>query len=76
MTVLVFCGASGILGISIALNAVSSHGTCTAVFVAVAAVVVLGLASIQTLDRISVLAWAGLVCILSSGDSMRPGYHN
>ncbi|CAG7943506.1 unnamed protein product [Penicillium salamii] len=63
---LIFCGASGILGLSIALNAVSNHGACTAVFVAVAAIVVLGLASIQTLDRISVLAWAGLACMLTS----------
>ncbi|KAJ5464858.1 uncharacterized protein N7458_000544 [Penicillium daleae] len=63
---LIFCGASGILGLSIALNAVSNHGACTAVFVAVAAIVVLGLASIRTLDRISVLAWVGLACMLTS----------
>lgn len=55
-----------ILGLSIALNAVSNHGACTAVFVAVAAIVVLGLASIRTLDRISVLAWVGLACMLTS----------
>ncbi|OJJ07512.1 hypothetical protein ASPVEDRAFT_142422 [Aspergillus versicolor CBS 583.65] len=63
---LIFSGASGILSLSIALNAISSHGTCTAVFVAVAAIVVLGLASIQTLDRIGMLAWAGLGCLLTS----------
>ncbi|OJI96729.1 hypothetical protein ASPVEDRAFT_182603 [Aspergillus versicolor CBS 583.65] len=63
---LVFCGASGILGLSIALNAVSSHGTCTAVFVAVAAIIVAALASIRALDRIGILAWVGLICILAS----------
>lgn len=30
---------SGLLSISIALNAISDHGTCTAVFVVVAAIV-------------------------------------
>ncbi|KAH8423229.1 uncharacterized protein LDX57_000986 [Aspergillus melleus] len=63
---LVFCGASGILSISIALNAVSTHGACTAVFVAVAAVSVFCLASIRTLGRITFVAWGGLACILIS----------
>lgn len=54
------------LGISIGLNAVSTHGTCTAVFVAVAAIVGFLFGSIQTLGRISWLAWIGLICILSS----------
>jgi amino acid permease len=54
------------LGISIALNSVSTHGACTAVFVAVAAIAGFGLASIQTLGRITWLAWVGLAGILSS----------
>jgi len=54
------------LGISIALNSLSNHGTCTAVFVAVAAVVGVALASIQTLGKISWLAWVGLTGILSA----------
>jgi hypothetical protein len=56
------------LGISIGLNAVSSHATCTAVYVAIAAIVAFALASIQTLGRISWLAWLGLFCILTSSD--------
>jgi amino acid permease len=56
------------LGISIGLNAVSSHATCTAVYVAVAAIVAFGFASIQTLGRISWLAWIGLFCILTSSE--------
>lgn len=54
------------LGISIGLNAVSSHGACTAIFVAVAAIIGFGLSSIQTLGKISFLAWIGLVCILTA----------
>lgn len=56
------------LGISIGLNAVSSHGACTAGFVVAAAVVGFSLASIRTLGRISWIAWVGLVCILVSSE--------
>lgn len=52
------------LGLSIALNSVSSHATCTAVYVAVAAVAGIAFASIRTLGKISWLAWIGLTCIL------------
>lgn len=62
----VFVSGSGMLGISIGLNAISHHGTCTAVFVAVAAIIGLCLASIRTLGRISWIAWVGLASILSS----------
>ncbi|CAG8938614.1 unnamed protein product [Penicillium salamii] len=60
---LVFCCGSGLLSISIALNSVSTHATCTAVFVALPAVVVFCLASIRTLGRITWLAWGGMACI-------------
>ncbi|KAH7397463.1 transmembrane amino acid transporter protein-domain-containing protein [Pyrenochaeta sp. MPI-SDFR-AT-0127] len=62
----IFVGGSGMLGIATALNALSSHGACTAVFVAVAAIIGFGLGSIQTLGRISWLAWFGVVSILSA----------
>lgn len=64
----IFVAGSGMLGISIALNAVSSHATCTAVYVAVAAVIAFLFGSIQTLGRISWLAWIGLFCILTSSE--------
>lgn len=54
------------LGISISLNAMSSHGACTAIFVAIAAIIGLTLGSIQTLAKISWLAWVGLVGILTA----------
>ncbi|GAP92251.2 hypothetical protein SAMD00023353_10100220 [Rosellinia necatrix] len=57
---------SGMLSLSISLNAISTHGACTAVFVAVAAIVGFSLASIQTLGRITWLAWIGLVGILTA----------
>lgn len=52
------------LGISIALNSLSTHATCTAVFVAVAAVLAFITSSIRTLDRVGWLAWFGLVPLL------------
>ncbi|KAJ5335151.1 amino acid transporter [Penicillium brevicompactum] len=62
----IFVAGSGMLGISISLNAMSSHGACTAIFVAIAAVIGLTLGSIQTLAKISWLAWVGLVGILTA----------
>ncbi|KAL6407960.1 amino acid transporter [Ilyonectria robusta] len=62
----IFVAGSGMLSVSIGLNALSLHGVCTAVFVAVAAVVGFSFASIRTLSSISWLAWVGLVCIITS----------
>ncbi|VUC22160.1 unnamed protein product [Clonostachys rosea] len=62
----IFVAGSAMLGISIGLNAISSHATCTATFVAVAAILGFLLASIRTFGRISWLAWVGLTCILIS----------
>ncbi|KAF5588027.1 neutral amino acid permease [Fusarium subglutinans] len=59
------CG-SAMLSVSIGFNAVSNHGTCTAVFVAVAAVTGFIFASIRTLGKLSWLAWLGLICVISS----------
>ncbi|GJN71382.1 amino acid transporter [Purpureocillium lilacinum] len=62
----IFAAGSGMLGISIGLNAVSTHGACTAIFVAVAAIIGFMFGSIRTLGRISWLAWIGLTCIMIS----------
>ena len=56
------------LSLSVSLNALSVHGTCTAVFVAVAAVATALVSSIQTLGRIKLLGWAGVASILSAGE--------
>ncbi|KAL2849931.1 transmembrane amino acid transporter protein-domain-containing protein [Aspergillus pseudoustus] len=62
----IFNSGSAILGISIGLNAVSTHATCTAVFAAVAAIAGFALSSIRTLGRITWLAWVGLPCIFAA----------
>lgn len=58
------------LGISISLNAMSSHGTCTAVFVVVAAIIAFALGSIQTLHEVSWLAWVGASSIVIASKFM------
>ncbi|KAE8308249.1 transmembrane amino acid transporter protein-domain-containing protein [Aspergillus transmontanensis] len=62
----IFVSGSGMLSLSIGLNAVSTHGVCTAVFVAVAAILGFMFSSIRTLGHITWLAWVGLVCILTA----------
>ncbi|KAI0425317.1 transmembrane amino acid transporter protein-domain-containing protein [Xylaria sp. FL1042] len=62
----ILVAGSGMLAISISLNSISTHGACTAVFVAVAAIVGFALSSIQTLGRITWLAWGGLAGILTA----------
>ncbi|RSL65286.1 hypothetical protein BHE90_000308 [Fusarium euwallaceae] len=62
----IFVSGGGMLGVSIGLNTISTHGACTAVFVAVAAIVGFGCASIRTLSRMSWLAWVGLVFLVGS----------
>lgn len=66
MADMIFIASAGIVGISTAFNAISLHGTCTAVFVAVSAVLGFILMSIRTLDRISWLSWVGVVSILAA----------
>lgn len=55
------------LGFSIGLNAISNHGACTAIFVAVAAVLGFGCSSIRTLGRMTWLAWLGLISLVCAG---------
>ncbi|KIL88141.1 hypothetical protein FAVG1_08219 [Fusarium avenaceum] len=62
----IFVAGSAMLGISIGLNSVSTHAACTAVFVAVAAILGFCFASIRTLGKIGWLAWIGLVCIMTA----------
>ncbi|CEJ62454.1 hypothetical protein PMG11_10951 [Penicillium brasilianum] len=61
-----FCSGSAMLSVSIALNALSMHAVCTAIFVAIAAIITVVFSSIRTLGRISWLAWVGAVCIIIS----------
>jgi hypothetical protein len=65
----IMVAGSGMISTSIALNAVSAHGTCSAVFTAVAAISTFILASIRTLNKISWLAWIGTASILIASES-------
>lgn len=67
MIVMVFAAAAGMISMSTAFNALSDHGACTAVFIAVSAIAGALVASIQTLGRIQALGWVGIVSILSAG---------
>lgn len=55
---------SAMLSVLICLNALSDHGTCTAIFVAVDFFIVFALSSLRTLGRISLIAMAGVFCII------------
>ena len=55
------------LGISIGFNALSVHGACTAIFVAVAAIIGMLFGSIRTLGKVSWIAWVGVGGILTAG---------
>ena len=63
----IFASGSGLLSTSIGLNAVSANGTCTAVFVAVAAIASFALASVRTLGKMKWIAWIGLACVFVAG---------
>ena len=67
----IFVSGSGMLSISIALNTISAHGTCTAVFVAVAAICVFILSSIRTLGKMAWVAQVGLVSIMAGSRSIK-----
>lgn len=70
---MVFVAGAGLVSLSTALNALSLHGACTAVFVAVATVAAMLVASIQTLGKIKFFGWVGVVSILAASKfSSRP----
>ncbi|KAL1412336.1 hypothetical protein Q8F55_000080 [Vanrija albida] len=56
--------ASFLVSIATCLNAITLHGACTAIFIAVAAVTGFLLSSIRTLHKVSWLAWVGVVSIV------------
>ncbi|KAL5603806.1 hypothetical protein FOVSG1_006556 [Fusarium oxysporum f. sp. vasinfectum] len=62
----VMTAGSAMLSLSISLNALSNHGACTAIFVAVAFILIFVLSSIRTLGRITWLAIVGVFCIITA----------
>ncbi|GAA5914457.1 hypothetical protein JCM6882_003024 [Rhodosporidiobolus microsporus] len=63
---LVMIAGSALLTLSTALNAISLHGACTALFVGVSALATLPLASVRKLENIRWLGWVGLVSIVAA----------
>ncbi|KAL1412223.1 hypothetical protein Q8F55_003234 [Vanrija albida] len=63
---MVFCCGSSIVTIATALNAVSLHGACTSVFIAVASVVGFLASSVRTLGKMAWLGWVGMVTIMAA----------
>lgn len=61
---MIFVSGSAMVALSTALNAISAHGACTAIFVAVAAVTGFVFSSIRTLGQIMWLGWVGCVSIV------------
>ena len=55
---------SGILGVSIAFNALSNHSMCTVWFTFFATVVVASAATFRKLEKIGILTWAGFISII------------
>ena len=71
--VMVFVAGAGMVGIATALNAISVHGACTAIFVAVACIATIIVSSIQTLGRIKFFGWVGVVSIMAASESTESG---
>ncbi|EMC96057.1 hypothetical protein BAUCODRAFT_71260 [Baudoinia panamericana UAMH 10762] len=59
----VLCAGSGILGVSIGLNALSNHAACTVWWSFLATVVVIAAASVRKFQQIGWLTWAGFLSI-------------
>ena len=59
----VLCTGSGILGVSIGLNSLSTHAACTVWWSFLATVVVIATASVRKFQKIGWLTWAGFISI-------------
>lgn len=63
---MIFLSGSGFVAISIAFNAITTHATCTVVWVVIAAVGTFALASIQTLNKVGIVSWIGFVSVMAA----------
>ncbi|OCT47761.1 hypothetical protein CLCR_03500 [Cladophialophora carrionii] len=62
----ILCAGVSTLGFSIALNAVSRHGTCSVAFGFVAYIIVASVASIRKIHNLGWITWVGFVSIVSA----------
>ncbi|KAJ5279054.1 hypothetical protein N7478_004426 [Penicillium angulare] len=61
---LTLVAGAGLLTTSVALNAISDHGTCTTIFVGITAAATLFFGTVfRSLDKVSWLAWVGVASI-------------
>ncbi|KAL1409560.1 hypothetical protein Q8F55_003545 [Vanrija albida] len=63
---MIFTVAGALISLSTALNALSTHGACTAVFVAVIAAFGFLCCSVRTLNHVAPIGWVGLFCLVTS----------
>ena len=57
------CTGSGILGVSIGLNALSEHAACTVWWSFIATILTIAAASVRKFQKIGWLSWAGFISI-------------
>ncbi|KAL1635256.1 hypothetical protein SLS58_010332 [Diplodia intermedia] len=62
----VLCAGSGIIGVSTALNALSTHAACTNYWALIATAAIILLASVRKFEQIAWLTWAGFISILAA----------
>lgn len=62
----ILCAGSGILGVSIGLNALSTHAVCTVWWSFIATIVVAATASVRKFHAIGWLTWAGFASIFTA----------
>ena len=59
----IIVAASGIVGVSTALNALSNHSLCTNYFSIIAAIMVGTCASVRKFEKIAWVTWAGFISV-------------
>lgn len=59
----ILVGASGMVGVSTALNALSNHSLCTNYFSIIAAIMVFVAASARKFEKIAWITWAGFISV-------------
>jgi hypothetical protein len=62
----ILCAGVSTLGFSIALNAVSKHGTCSVAFGFVAYIIVASVASIRKIHNLGWITWVGFISIVTA----------
>lgn len=59
----IIVAASGMVGVSTALNALSNHSLCTNYFSIVAAIMIAVCASVRKFEKIAWITWAGFASV-------------